>query len=312
MEEIEQGSLLLAASTDLLIWGQENVTIVCAVKTVIDIEAASNITISGIQFQNCRRVLVTISRLIYTTVEVANSNFTASHLRMSGANSETFVIVMKSIYFIDGALTLTKAHYVDVAGQSSSISCVNSKLNVYVLAPGVNISNIKFQGCNNINVRLKSRRVPIEIYSAWFSNSCLNFHANKTKSDILITMKMTKFEQCSCKSVQFFNKISASVTITIDRVIVRDNLLSFIESEGNLPVSVVVIEYCIFHRNKKFILQLNSDFILFSKAEVIFIDNMVDASAVQGAPIRAKSSSITFERALSHLGRIKVHSVEEL
>lgn len=89
-------------------------------------------------------------------------------------------------------------------GQGSSISCVNSRLNIDVLAPGINVSSIIFQGCNSINVRSKSRRVPVEIHDVWFNNSCLNFHTNKTKSDVIIIMEMIKFEQCSCKSMQFF------------------------------------------------------------------------------------------------------------
>ena len=292
-------SLSLTAKTEVIIWGEEDVTITCESESMIDIRSAPTITINNVHFQYCENVSVTSLKHTPAKIEIANSYFTASYLKLSGGNSETLVITVKNINFNGSSMTLMNANRVDISGQGSSITCVNTDFVLNVKPKGtIQLSDVKLYDCSNIKIHSKSMIVAIETYNSWFNNSCLKFEASRTNGDfhrVLITMNKTKFEQCSCKSIQLFTKPGISVHITLDQVIVTDNQLRFIESENNQPVSITVMGHCIFHQNKNFLLYLDSDSIHFNRANVSFVNGTVDTTSVLGAPIYAKNSTVTFE-----------------
>ena len=294
--------LSLIATKELIVWGQKGASISCADDSEIEIKTAFNITIGNITFWNCLNILATPSKPEHSisNVKIINLNFTGSHLNVSNADGKMRVTAVKNINFINGSLTLAKVIYVEVKGKDSFITCENTDFFFDVKSQGeIQLSDIKLNGCSNITVNSRAKKITIETNNTWFNNSCLNFKATRTKSpfhNISVSMINTKIEQCSCKFIQLHAKFSIFVDITLDSVTVTENYLPFIKSEDNNYLSVTVTGHCIFHQNKHFLLYLENGGVLFITADVDFTSGTVNATAVQGAPIYAKYCEINFEK----------------
>ena len=128
-------TLTFLASKDLIIRGQNNVTITCIDNSIISLKSASNFTIKEIEFRACSITVVTPKlklkqRLSSTsTVVVTNSTFNASHLTLKDPNSKqkkfsvTLVAILQTIELINASLTLEKADHINITGKDSAIIC---------------------------------------------------------------------------------------------------------------------------------------------------------------------------------------------
>ena len=266
--------LHLRAGSHLILTGQEqeDTIIECQVYASFWFKANLNITINNIKFFKCKK--------------------------FQGFGTSVY---FSNMYLIKSYLTLDRsAHALQLQGSpNDSIVCSDASfINIYV-APrsAVKIFNMWFHNCSQINLISRSKSIAIQILKSWFTNSCLQFKSNLTNSashTIRITVEKTTFEQCFCRSMQLFTKPSIKVNITLKDVTMVDNNMPFLESE-NRVVSIRVMGHCTFDRNRNFIMYLDNVRISFIKAEVNFTNGTVNATAVQGAPIYAKNSKITFD-----------------
>ena len=211
VKKINPSSLTLLASRDLVIWGQNNVTITCVDDSMIGLKGASNVTIREIQFQNCSISLETNKQTLHSVIVVTNSIFNSSRLILSGTDSNTLSAILQSINLINGSFTLKKADHVNITGQGSSrsITCTNSEFFLEFKPYGtIKLSDVKVHDCSSIVIKSRSKIVTFETNNTLFSNSCLKFEATRTRSsvdhDMLINMTNTKIKRCSCSLYSLF------------------------------------------------------------------------------------------------------------
>ena len=306
-------TLTLLASKDLIIRGQNNVTITCIGNLTISLKSAFNITIKEIEFHTCSITVVTpklkLKKRLSSTgmVVVTNSAFNTSHLTLKDPNSKqnkfsvTLVAILQTIELINASLTLEKADHINITGKDSAIICTpDSKFILDSKAQGtIKLSDIEVQDCRNIIIRSRSKIVTFETNNALFDNSCLLFEAIRTRSPnhiLSINMTMTKIEHCSCKFLQLHANFSINISILLNNISVIGNDLLFIEFEDNHNVSVTVMGHCLFQGNRNFILYLGNGLIHFVNASVDITDcTIIETSTAQGAPIYTQNSIIIFE-----------------
>ena len=293
-KKIGSKSLTFLAFKDLVIRGQDNVTITCIDDSTISLKRASNITIRELKFQACSISLVGSSIII-----VANSTFIDSRLTLNSAGRDTILAILQTIGLINASLT--KGSRVNIGGQGSAIICTVDSLIFLEHKPQstIKVSDVKIQDCSNILIRSRSSVVTFESNNASFNNSCLIFEPTRTRSSIHnITINMTKttVERCSCKFLQLHANFNINVSILLDHMIVKGNVLPFIEFKDNHNVSITVMGLCLFQGNKNFILYLANGLIHIIKARVEITNcTVVETSTAQGAPIYTQNSIIVFE-----------------
>ena len=307
--------LLLLASEDLVIQGQDDVTIICIDDSTIILSTASNIKIRKLKFQACSISLAASKRSL-SSIFITNSIFNASRLSLVGSDSDTLLATLQTIELITTSLTLKKANHVHITGKSSAIICTtDSNFILKSKAHGtVNLTDIKFQDCSNILIKSRSNIVTFETNNnTWFNNSCLIFESTRTRSsthNLSIAMTKTNVERCSCKFLQLHANFSIAISILLHEMTVTGNDLPFIEFKNMHNVSVTIMGLCVFRKNKNFVLHLVGGSIHFVRARV----NFTNCTTVQSAPIYTQGSTIEFEDStvMFYHGIIKVLSLVEL
>ena len=291
-------TLTFLASKDLIIRGQDNVTITCIDDSTISLSTASNIKIRELKFQACSISLVA-SRRSLSSIVITNSIFNASRLSLDGADSDTLLATLQTIELINASLTL-KADHVNITGQDSAIICTtDSKFILEHKAQGaINLTKVKVQDCSNIVIKSRSKKVTFETNNTQFNNSCLTFEITRTKShahDLYISMTDTTVERCSCKFMQLRASFNIAINILLHEMTVTGNYLPFIEFENMHTVSVTIMGLCVFHKNNNFILHLVGGSVHFMGARVNFTNCTIENATAQGAPIYTQNSIIIFE-----------------
>ena len=275
-----KGKLPLRGGHQLTLEGKGNAIIMCPPFYAVNILLTTdlNITIKDLTFFNNCMVIEVSSRI----VEFANT------------------------FLIKSCLTLKKAprgKSLLVQGSSNNniiaITCKDATVNISVTSKTiVNVSNIQFLNCSNVNLISRSKLASAQIYKALFSNSCLQLVASRTRSfsqhNVSITVNKTKFEHCVCHSMTIASESSIHFYVSLTDVSVTKNHSPFLEVE-NRKVSIVVTGNCVFHQNRNLVLSLEDVTVSFIRANVSFIGGIVTGNAVQGAPIYAKQSRISFE-----------------
>ena len=282
--------LTFLAFKDLVIRGQDNVTITCIDDSTISLSKVSNITIRELKFHACSISLVGSSIIIVT-----NSTFIDSHLTLKSADSDTILATLQIIELINASLT--KGSRVNIAGQDSAIICTVDSLIFLQYKPQstIKISDVKVQNCSSILIRSRSSVVTFETNNATFNNSCLIFEPTRTRSsvhNISIYMTNTTVERCSCKFMQVRASFSIAISILLHELtVIGINDLPFIEFENKHTASVTIMGLCVFYKNKNLILHVVGGSVHFVGARV----NFTNCTTVQSAPIYTQSSTIEFE-----------------
>ena len=267
----------LAASNDLIVWGQGNVTIRCAAGFSVLLTTAVHIAISNIHFLDCE-------------------------CKVISSKTPPYLIYLKftNLKFSNSSLILEKAKDLVIKGQGTqnvTVTCLNSSLFLDIYPHGtLKLFDMQIQNCSSIKFHSRSMNTTIQIFHSRFTNSCLEYKADLTKSDshvAQLTIKKTNFEWCSCGPIRLFSKPKIHMNITLDEVNAIDNSLPFLKSESG--VHVIVTGHNNFYRNKDFIMQLEGCEIVFTRARVEFLNGTVNASTVHGTPIHARQSKIIFE-----------------
>ena len=292
-KKIGSKSLTFLAFKDLVIRGQDNVTITCIDDSTISLKRASNITIRELKFQACSISLVGSSIIIVT-----NSTFIDSRLTLNSAGRDTILAILQTIELINASLT--KGSRVNITGQGSAIICTVDSLIFLEHKPQstIKLSDVKVQDCSNILIRSRSSVVTFESNNASFNNSCLIFEPTRTRSsvhNITITMTKTTVERCSCKFMQLRASFNVAINILLQEMSVTGNYLPFIEFEKMHTVSVTIMGLCVFHTNNNFILHLVGGSVHFMEARVNFTNCTIENATAQGAPIYTQNSIIVFE-----------------
>ena len=292
----------LKATRAVTVRGQNNTMIICAGNFKIIVQSRSKIFIGDIRFHRCSIIVKTSSGHSKGNFITIKSKVSSSNLIVDGGNVNTLTLYIENVNLINFSSFLVKnAKHINIEGNGSSlITCENSQLLFLVGLEGIKISDLKFHNCFSVNVSSQSQKIPIEIYEALFDNSSLLFTTNKKDSEVLMSASQTKFEGCSCKSIQLNSKIGilSKINVTLNDTIISDNSQSFIESKDDHPVSITIMGNCGFYGNKNFIFYLNNGVICFTKANVSFLNGtaeVVEVGRVKGAPIYSKSSSIIFK-----------------
>ena len=296
-------SLIFLASEDLVVRGQNNVTITCISDSTISLSRAFNIKIREIEFQACSITLLTpklmLKRRFSSTsvnIVITNSIFNASNVLLNSANSDTLVAILQTIELINASLTLEKADHINVTGKDSAIICTqDSKFILVSKAQGtIKLSDVKVQNCSNVIIQSRSKIVTFETNNASFKNSCLIFEPTRTKSfiyNMFINMINATVERCSCKFMQLRANFGIAISILLHEMAVTGNDLPFIEFENMHNVSVAITGLCVFHKNKDSILHVIGGSVHFIGARV----NFTNCTTVQSAPIYTQDSTIEFE-----------------
>ena len=287
----------LAAKHDLIILGQGNVTMRCVNGSSVSIKTAINITISNIHFLDCECNFIPGKDDV---IHVITIQFTA--LKFSNST----LILNKKLKPDKKAGKVKyspRIHVLAIKGQDSSkvsVTCLNSSLIINTLPQStLKLSNMQIQNCSSIKLYSRTKNVSIKIFQTQFTNSCLEYQADLTNSDLhLAQLNITKakFEWCSCGPIRVVSKQDVHASIILDSINVTDNELPFLMSENG--VQVVIRGHSTFYRNRDFILLLKDCEIIFSRAQVEFLNGTVNASAVHGAPINVKQSTVLFEESI--------------
>ena len=299
-------SLTLLASRDLVFWGHTDVTITCTDDSTISLSLAFNITVREIQFQTCSIALVTSPLHSSTRVEITKCTFSGSQLQIQASGKRlgnALFVTMDNVHAINSTIALSKSSSLTIRGYSRSnvaISCDKSQIFVDI-APqkAVIFNSVNIQDCKSIIFLSRTKSATIGISHSWFNNSCLSYIPTQTRSAshvASVTLINTTIEQCSCGYAMSFNGSKINVRITFCNVNITDNTSPILNSQGgNIYVHVLINGSNIFSRNEDFIFYLETATLKFSKSQVHFIDNIVGSNVVQGTPIYAKSSTISFE-----------------
>ena len=221
-------------SKDLVIRGQDDVTITCIDDSPIRMIKASNIKIRGLKFQAC---LISLMES-WPILSITNSIFNASDLRLHRVSS---YMLLETIELINASLSVKRAEHIRITGKGSSITCkANSSLIFKSRSRGgIKVFDIKFQDCSNIVIESRSqsnsRVLPFTSNNnTWFNNSCLIFESAPPISYIhnfSINMANTTVERCSCKFIQVRTSLDVTINILLHEMTVTGINVPFIEFE---------------------------------------------------------------------------------
>ena len=266
---------LKAGEHHLSLEGKGNATIVCLPPfNVINISLVTsvNVTVKDLTFHNNCKIEVS-SPIVHITSMFLNQSF----LSLKAPD--------KSSLLVQGS-------------SNAALTCNDATVNINI-APqtNVSISNVQFLNCERVNLITRSMSASAQIHKARFNNSCLRFSARRTRStshNITLFMNKTEFERCVCHCVELDSHPKVHFRIELNSVTVNDSHAPFLEVKDK-AVAILVTGYCIFLRNMNLVLNLANVTISFIETNVSFSSGVVTGNAVQGAPIYAKDSRITFE-----------------
>ncbi len=295
---LSKKDLKVGYAKNLTVHGQVNATIKCATESVrISFITAPYIMLKGLEFQNCKNVIIQ-NNSVAVTVDIFNCTFSNSCLLFFAKSRN--LTAMRGDYIVS-SLMLQMTDVLMISGYNSSeisITCIDTEVYIRPVPKSVTtLSDLHVLGCNNTQFYSKAKNVTVTVTNSKFIKSCLKFISKHTGSSDIHTYRIiinhTTIQECFCRSVLQIDKVEIQFHVIINDGIISNNSSPFLKSQG-VGVSITIVGNNSFYCNKDFIFHIDKSTISFAKAEVYFINNTVN-SAIQGTPIYATNSWITFE-----------------